>query len=101
MLGKNFYWIKQELTWNKTGALMGEKIREVIEAQQGKPQKKQRKALRKVSECPVIMLTVFGSTEDIVKGFELGADDYLVKPFGIRELTARVSMLLRRTSPVL
>ena len=59
------------------------------------------KALRKVSECPVIMLTVFGSTEDIVKGFALGADDYLVKPFGIREFTARVSMLLRRTSPVL
>ena len=59
------------------------------------------KALRQISECPVIMLTVFGSTKDILKGFELGADDYLVKPFGIRELTARVSVLLRRTSPVL
>ena len=58
------------------------------------------RALRQVSECPVMMLTVFDSTEDIVKGLELGADDYLVKPFGIQELTARVSVLLRRTSPV-
>ena len=58
------------------------------------------RALRQVSECPVMMLTVFDSTEDIVKGLELGADDYLVKPFGIQELTARISVLLRRTSPV-
>ena len=58
------------------------------------------KVLRQVSECPVMMLTFFDSTEDIVKGLELGADDSLVKPFGIQELTARVSVLLRRTSPV-
>ena len=57
-------------------------------------------SLRKGSECPVMMLAVFDSTEDVVKGLELGAGDYLVRPFGIKELTARVSMRLRRTRPV-
>ena len=52
--------------------------------------------LRRVSDCPVIMLTVFGSPDDIVRGLELGADDYLAKPFGVRELTARVKAVLRR-----
>jgi two-component system response regulator MprA len=56
--------------------------------------------LRQISDCPVIMLTVFGSTDDIVKGLELGADDYLVKPFGIQELIARVNAVLRRASVV-
>lgn len=56
--------------------------------------------LRQVSDCPVIMLTVFGSTDDIIKGLELGADDYLVKPFGIQELIARVNAVLRRASVV-
>ena len=56
--------------------------------------------IRKISDCPVIMLTVFGSTDDIIKGLELGADDYLVKPFGIQELLARVTAVLRRTSLV-
>ena len=45
---------------------------------------------------PVIMLTALGTTEDIVKGLEFGADDYLVKPFVFRELVARVNVLLRR-----
>ncbi len=54
------------------------------------------KRLREVSDCAVIMLTVFGSSEDIIKGLELGADDYLAKPFGVRELTARVNTVLRR-----
>jgi DNA-binding response OmpR family regulator len=54
--------------------------------------------LRRVSDCPVIMLTVFGSPDDIVRGLELGADDYLVKPFGVRELTAKVNAVLRRAS---
>ena len=54
--------------------------------------------LRQVSDCPVIMLTVFGSTDDIIKGLELGADDYLVKPFGVQELIARVNAVLRRSS---
>ena len=45
---------------------------------------------------PVMMLTALGSTEDIVKGLEFGADDYLVKPFVFRELVARINVLLRR-----
>lgn len=45
---------------------------------------------------PVIMLTALGTTEDIVKGLDAGADDYLVKPFSFQELEARVKALLRR-----
>ena len=56
--------------------------------------------IREISNCPVIMLTVFGSTNDIIQGLELGADDYLVKPFGVQELIARVGTVLRRTHAV-
>lgn len=45
---------------------------------------------------PVIMLTALGTTEDIVKGLDAGADDYLIKPFSFQELEARVKALLRR-----
>ena len=45
---------------------------------------------------PVLMLTAKDSVEDIVKGFDAGSDDYLVKPFAFAELTARVKALLRR-----
>ncbi len=45
---------------------------------------------------PILMLTAKGSESDKVLGLSLGADDYLVKPFGVRELCARVSALLRR-----
>ncbi len=47
-------------------------------------------------DMPIIMLTAKGQEEDIVRGLELGADDYLTKPFGIRELLARAAALLRR-----
>jgi DNA-binding response OmpR family regulator len=47
-------------------------------------------------EMPIIMLTAKGQEEDIVRGLELGADDYVTKPFGIRELLARVHAFLRR-----
>lgn len=47
---------------------------------------------------PVIMLTALGTTEDVVKGLEAGADDYLVKPFSFKELEARINALLRRTT---
>lgn len=50
-------------------------------------------------EFPIIMLTAKGQEEDIVRGLELGADDYVTKPFGIRELLARVKALLRRQTP--
>ncbi len=47
-------------------------------------------------KMPIIMLTAKGQEEDIVHGLELGADDYVTKPFGIRELLARVKAFLRR-----
>ena len=45
---------------------------------------------------PVIMVTALGTTEDIVKGLDAGADDYLVKPFSFQELEARIKAILRR-----
>ena len=58
--------------------------------------------IREVSSIPVIMLTAKGEEEDRVKGLELGADDYVTKPFSPRELVSRVRAVLRRadqTSP--
>lgn len=49
-------------------------------------------------EVPILMLTAKGQTEDVVRGLELGADDYVVKPFALQELLARVRALLRRKS---
>jgi len=49
---------------------------------------------------PVIVLTARDAVDDRVAGLEAGADDYLVKPFALRELLARVNALLRRTQPV-
>ncbi len=54
------------------------------------------KEIRKNSDVPIIMLTARGEEFDKVLGFELGADDYVVKPFSPRELTARTKALLRR-----
>ncbi len=54
------------------------------------------KELRKISSVPVVMLTARGETFDKVLGLELGADDYLVKPFDGKELLARVKAVLRR-----
>ena len=48
-------------------------------------------------QTPVVMLTALGTTEDIVKGLDAGADDYLVKPFSFQELEARIKALLRRS----
>jgi two-component system response regulator RegX3 len=52
--------------------------------------------LRAVSAVPIIVVTARGSEVDKVVGLELGADDYLVKPFGFRELLARIRAVLRR-----
>jgi DNA-binding response OmpR family regulator len=49
-------------------------------------------------DTPVIMLTALGTTDDKVEGFDAGADDYLVKPFEMRELLARVRALIKRYS---
>jgi DNA-binding response OmpR family regulator len=56
--------------------------------------------LRRESSQPILMLTARGEEVDKVVGLELGADDYVTKPFGMRELLARVRALLRRTSAV-
>ena len=56
------------------------------------------RALRAVSQIPVIMLTAVADHTDRVVGLEIGADDYLTKPFDQRELLARVKAVLRRTA---
>jgi two-component system KDP operon response regulator KdpE len=53
--------------------------------------------LRDISNVPVIMLTAKGEEDDRVRGLELGADDYVTKPFSPRELVSRVRAVLRRT----
>ena len=53
--------------------------------------------VRKISDKPIIMLTAKGETFDKVLGFELGADDYVVKPFDAKEVMARVKAVLRRS----
>ena len=54
--------------------------------------------IRKNSDKPIIMLTAKGETFDKILGLELGADDYVVKPFDAKEVVARVKAVLRRTS---
>src|SRR5690348_10073460 len=53
--------------------------------------------IREVSSIPVIMLTVRNEETDRIRGLEIGADDYLTKPFSPRELQSRIKALLRRT----
>jgi two-component system, OmpR family, response regulator len=55
--------------------------------------------IRKTSAMPIIMLTAKGETFDKVLGLELGADDYIVKPFEPQEMVARVKAVIRRTQP--
>ena len=55
--------------------------------------------IRRVSNIPIIMLTAKGETFDKVLGLELGADDYMVKPFENKELVARIKAILRRYDP--
>ena len=54
--------------------------------------------IRKKSQCPIIMLTAKGEVFDKVLGLELGADDYVVKPFETKEVIARINAVLRRTA---
>ncbi len=56
-------------------------------------------ALRAHSQVPILMLTARDAEDDRVRGFEVGADDYLVKPFSPRELVVRVQAILRRADP--
>lgn len=54
--------------------------------------------IRKTSETPIIMLTAKGETFDKILGLELGADDYVSKPFNTKEVIARIKAVLRRTN---
>ncbi len=54
--------------------------------------------VRKTSQCPIIMLTAKGEVFDKVLGLELGADDYVVKPFETKEIVARIKAVLRRVN---
>lgn len=54
------------------------------------------RTIRKTSSVPIVMLTARGEVTDRIVGLELGADDYLTKPFSVRELVARVKAILRR-----
>lgn len=56
--------------------------------------------IRKKSSTPIIMLTAKGETSDKVTGLEMGADDYVTKPFEVKELLARVHAVMRRTDHV-
>src|SRR5437870_10279375 len=56
--------------------------------------------IRSQSDLPIVMLTALGEETDRIVGLELGADDYLTKPFSPRELAVRVRNLLRRAAPV-
>jgi two-component system OmpR family response regulator len=58
------------------------------------------RALRSESDVPIIMLTAKGDEIDRVIGLEMGADDYLPKPFGSRELVSRIRAVLRRSRPL-
>jgi DNA-binding response OmpR family regulator len=55
------------------------------------------KKIRENNDMPIIFLTAMDEEQDIVRGFDLGADDYLTKPFKARELLSRIKSLLRRT----
>jgi len=55
--------------------------------------------LRTESELPVIMITAKQQEADIIRGFELGADDYITKPFKLRELLMRIRAVMRRSVP--
>ena len=61
---------------------------------------RQMRATPAHKECPVLMLTAKGEDEDVIQGLDVGADDYLSKPFSPKVLIARINALLRRSSSV-
>lgn len=58
------------------------------------------RTLRQDSQVPILMLTAKKEEIDRILGLEIGADDYMIKPFSVRELLARIKTILRRTQPV-
>lgn len=61
---------------------------------------RQLRARVETREVPIIMLTARGEEDDRVRGLDLGADDYITKPFSMTELVARIKSILRRTNPM-
>lgn len=61
---------------------------------------RQLRARVETREVPIIMLTARGEEDDRVRGLDLGADDYITKPFSMTELVARIKAILRRTNPM-
>jgi len=59
------------------------------------------KSVRKTSQVPILMLTARAETENRINGLEIGADDYMAKPFEARELSLRVASILKRAQPTL
>ncbi len=59
------------------------------------------KSLRETSQVPVIFLSAKGEESDRIRGLDLGADDYITKPFSTRELVSRMKAVLRRTEPAI
>ncbi len=57
------------------------------------------KSVRKTSEVPILMLTARAETENRINGLEIGADDYMAKPFEARELSLRIASILKRAQP--
>ncbi len=57
------------------------------------------KEIRKASSVPIIMLTAKGETADKIAGLDIGADDYMTKPFEVKELLARIHAVMRRSEP--
>lgn len=55
--------------------------------------------IREISDVPVVFITALGAEKDVVRGLQLGADGYIVKPFGTKELVARIQAVLRRHQP--
>src|SRR6187455_354388 len=58
------------------------------------------KEIRRESQAPIVMLTARSELHDVIVGLELGADDYVTKPFELPELVARIKAVLRRSAPV-
>lgn len=56
------------------------------------------KEIRQTSKVPILMLTAKGEEADVLQGFDIGADEYITKPFSLRILVARINAVLRRTS---
>ena len=57
------------------------------------------KQVRKMSDIPIIMLTAKDDDDDRILGLEIGADDYITKPFGMMEMISRIKAVLRRSAP--